>query len=91
MPLGVYNYTCTYVRLCVFECVCVWCVYYCPFPPGPPQGTDTPTLRLSKLAVGVYLFTLTVTDSAGQTDSSEVTVAVLSGECVSVCVCDQCV
>ncbi|CAI8031979.1 Dyslexia-associated protein KIAA0319-like protein [Geodia barretti] len=41
------------------------------------EGTDTPYLRVSKLTVGVYLFKLTVTDSAGHTDEGKVTVDVL--------------
>jgi hypothetical protein len=41
------------------------------------EGTHSVSLRVSKLTVGVYHFRLTVTDSAGQTATSEVTVDVL--------------
>lgn len=46
------------------------------------QGTDSVSLHVSKLTVGVYHFKLTVTDSVGQIDYSEVTVDVLPGRVV---------
>ena len=43
------------------------------------EGTATPVLHALHLSQGVYQFRLTVTDSAGQSSSVDVTVDVLSG------------
>ena len=53
--------------------------------PHPPsththaQGSQTSILHVTKLTVGVYEFELTVTDSAGHSDVSTVTVDVKPG------------
>ncbi len=44
------------------------------------QGAGSPTLQLSNLSEGVYIFTLTVTDEDNASDSDEVTVTVLPAE-----------
>ena len=44
-----------------------------------PQGSQTSILHVTKLTVGVYEFELTVTDSAGHSDVSTVTVDVKPG------------
>ena len=43
------------------------------------EGTATPVLHALHLSQGVYQFRLTVTDSAGQSSSVDVTVDVMSG------------
>lgn len=48
---------------------------YCAF-----QGVRTPILQLSAMQEGDYTFQLTVTDSAGQQDTSQVTVIVQPGK-----------
>lgn len=47
---------------------------------GDMTGTTTPILHLHHLAEGHYTFVLTVTDTIGQTDSSEISVVVEPGE-----------
>lgn len=44
------------------------------------QGVRTPILQLSAMQEGDYTFQLTVTDSAGQQDTAQVTVFVQPGE-----------
>lgn len=44
------------------------------------QGSQTPTLHVSGLTLGSYVFELTVTDTVGQTDSATVGVAVQDEE-----------
>lgn len=44
------------------------------------QGVRTPILQLSAMQEGDYTFQLTVTDSAGQQDTAQVTVIVQPGE-----------
>ena len=61
--------------VCTFVSDYVYMMYY-------TQGTDSVSLHVSKLTVGVYHFKLTVTDSVGQIDYSEVTVDVLPGRVV---------
>lgn len=45
------------------------------------QGVRTPILQLSAMQEGDYTFQLTVTDSAGQQDTAQVTVIVQPGNC----------
>lgn len=44
------------------------------------QGVRTPILQLSAMQEGDYTFQLTVTDSAGQQDTAQVTVIVQPGK-----------
>lgn len=48
----------------------------------------TPILQLSALQEGDYTFKLTVTDSAGQQDTAEVTVIVQPGESYNLAIRD---
>lgn len=50
---------------------------FCPF---CFQGVRTPILQLSAMQEGDYTLQLTVTDSAGQQDTAQVTVIVQPGE-----------
>lgn len=47
---------------------------------GPFQGVRTPILQLSGMEEGDYTVQLTVTDSAGQQDTAQVTVIVRPGK-----------
>ena len=71
------------MEVCTFSPAINWLRVHITVFPHPPsthtQGSQTSILHVTKLTVGVYEFELTVTDSAGHSDVSAVTVDVKPG------------